>query len=682
MSEANTGVVAAGAMETFVWNDRFMTGEAIVDDEHKELVRIINWVGSLQAEQRGDPDELHAVLDKLVAYAVMHFAHEEELMASVACDERHASLHRSIHEDFARQVTAMREINLGTGDSEFLLRFLTNWLAYHILGTDQAMTRQVHNIRRGLTPAKAYEAERANKADPATANLLDALNSLYRVIASRNHALVDMNRSLEQRVAERTRDLTAANEQLVVEHHELKRAMETVKSTQMRLIESEHKRSLEAKRHMELFLAQIVDGDPVPTFVINAEHKVTHWNKACAAITGTPAALVVGTSRHWAPFYPNERPIMADLIVSSDLERLETLYTGIFRRSPVIPDAYEAEAFFPHFVDGGRWLFFTAAPLRDASGRVIGAIETLQDVTDRHKAEEGLREHQVQLEELVAQRTAQLSNVKEQLVQSEKLASIGQLAAGVAHEINNPIGFVHSNIGVLENYLGNLFGMLEAYEAAESAITDPAVVVRLKALREKIDLPFLKEDIPQLMVESKDGISRVKKIIQDLKDFSRVDCTQEWQFANLHQGIDSTVNIVANEVRYKADVVKEYGQLPDVECLVAQLNQVFMNLLVNAAHAMGEQRGTITIRTGTAGDKVWLEFSDTGSGIPEGIRQKIFDPFFTTKPVGKGTGLGLSLSYGIIQKHNGQIEVQSEVGKGTTFRITLPVRHVKAKGGQ
>jgi len=392
---------------------------------------------------------------------------------------------------------------------------------------------------------------------------------------------------------------------------------------------------------------------------------------------------VVGTNRHWAPFYSNERPILADLIVSGELERLDTLYAGIFRRSPVIQDAYEAESFFPHFGEGGRWLYFTAAPLRNAAGTIVGAIETLQDVTERHKAEEGLRQHQVHLEELVAQRTAQLTDAKEQLVQSEKLASIGQLAAGVAHEINNPIGFVHSNIGVLEGYLGNLFSALEAYEAAESSIADPALVARLKAMREKIDLPFLKEDIPQLMGESKDGISRVKKIVQDLKDFSRVDCTQEWQFANLHQGIDSTVNIVANEIRYKADVVKEYGQLPPVECLSAQLNQVFMNLLVNAAHAMGEQRGTITIRSGTAGDKVWLEFSDTGSGIPEAIRQKIFDPFFTTKPVGKGTGLGLSLAYGIIQKHNGQIEVRSEVGQGSTFRITLPVRHVeKANAGQ
>ena len=682
MNEPGMGATAAaaGAIQTFVWSDRFLTGEPIVDDEHKELVRIINWVGNLQAEQSVAPDELHAVIDQLVAYAVMHFAHEEQLMASVACDERHVSLHRSIHQDFARQVTAMRDVQLGATDTEFLLRFLTNWLAYHILGTDQGMTRQVHNIRHGMTPAAAYEAERSNKADPATANLLDALNSLYRVIASRNQALVDVNQSLEQRVEERTHALSEANAQLVVERGELTKALETVKATQLRLLESERKRSIESKRNMEQILAQIVEGDPVPTLVINAEHKVTHWNKACAAVTGMPAAEMIGSNRQWSAFYANERPIMADLIVSGELEGLDTFYAGVFRRSLVIPDAFEAESFFPHFGDGGRWLFFTAAPLRDAAGRIIGAIETLQDVTERRKAEEGLRQYQAQLEELVARRTAQLSDAKEQLVQSEKLASIGQLAAGVAHEINNPIGFVHSNIGVLEGYLTNLFSMLEAYEAAEPTIADAPAAMRLKAMRQTIDLPFLREDIPQLMVESKEGISRVKKIVQDLKDFSRVDSSQEWQFANLHQGIDSTVNIVANEIRYKADVIKEYGPLPEVECLPSQLNQVFMNLLVNAAHAMGEARGAITIRSGVAGEHVWLEFSDTGSGIPEAIRQKIFDPFFTTKPVGKGTGLGLSLSYGIIQKHNGHIEVRSEVGQGTTFRITLPIRHVEAGG--
>ena len=667
-------------MDTFVWSDRYLTGEGLVDSEHKELVRIINLVGNLDAGEAEKPETIQSILESLVHYAVTHFAHEEALMISAGCDQRHVSLHKKIHSDFANQVTAMRQVSLGADDTESLLRFLSNWLAYHILGIDQGMTRQVNSIRQGMTPADAYALENTRVADPATASLLDAVNSLYRVIASRNQALVDLNLSLEQRVNERTLDLQAANERLVSEHAALKAALETVKSTQMRLIESEHKRSLEAKRHLELFLAQIVDGDPVPTLVINAQHKVTHWNKACAQVTGVSSDAMVGTNRQWSPFYPNERPIMADLIISGDIENAEVLYKGAFRRSELILDAYEAENFYPQFGENGRWLFFTAAPIRDSAGQIIGAIETLQDVTERKKAEEGLRLHQADLEKLVAQRTTQLSAAKDQLVQSEKLASIGQLAAGVAHEINNPIGFVFSNIGTLECYLVSLFTILDAYEAAESSVNDSGVLGGIKALRQKVDLAFLKEDIPMLMSESKEGIARVKRIVQDLKDFSRVDSTQEWQWANLHQGIDSTANIVANEIRYKAEVVKEYGQLPEVECLPSQLNQVFMNLLINSAHAMGEARGCITIRTGTVDDKVWLEFSDTGSGIPEDIRQKIFDPFFTTKAVGKGTGLGLSLSYGIIQKHHGQIEVRSEVGKGSTFRITLPVKHVEPAG--
>ena len=157
-----------------------------------------------------------------------------------------------------------------------------------------------------------------------------------------------------------------------------------------------------------------------------------------------------------------------------------------------------------------------------------------------------------------------------------------------------------------------------------------------------------------------------------------MDAGQEWLWANLAQGIDSTLNIVSNEVKYKAEVVKEYGDIPDVECLLSQVNQVVMNLVVNAAHAIGEERGRITIRTGAEGDKVWFEVADTGCGIPEASLSRIFDPFYTTKPVGKGTGLGLSLSYGIVQKHNGVIAVTSEVGKGTCFRVTLPIAHIAA----
>ncbi len=259
------------------------------------------------------------------------------------------------------------------------------------------------------------------------------------------------------------------------------------------------------------------------------------------------------------------------------------------------------------------------------------------------------------------------------LMQSEKMASIGQLAAGVAHEINNPIGYVYSNLGTLEKYVQDTFGLIDLYEQAEVAITDSELRTRIKSAKDKLDIAFLKEDLRALMAESKDGITRVKKIVQNLKDFSHVDTSDEWHYSDLHQGLDSTLNIVNNEIKYKAEVIKEYGDIPEVECLSSQLNQVFMNLLVNAAHAI-EDHGTITIRSGQQGDEVWVDITDTGKGIaPEHIK-KIFDPFFTTKPIGKGTGLGLSLSYGILQKHHGRIEVRSEVGRGTTFRVCIPVR--------
>lgn len=272
-----------------------------------------------------------------------------------------------------------------------------------------------------------------------------------------------------------------------------------------------------------------------------------------------------------------------------------------------------------------------------------------------------------------------LSDAQNKLIQSEKLASIGQLAAGVAHEINNPIGFIFSNFGTLEQYLGDLFQMLDAYEATEAHIDNGEALARIRTLKAELDIEYLKDDIPNLMRESRDGIQRVRKIVQDLKDFSRVDARQEWESADLHAGIDSTLNIVNNEIKYKADVVKHYGPLPEVQCLPSEMNQVFMNLLVNAAHAITSERGTITITTGVDGPQVWVEIADSGSGIAPENMQRIFDPFFTTKPVGKGTGLGLSLSYGIVQKHGGRMEVSSEIGVGTRFRVTLPIEHEPAR---
>jgi signal transduction histidine kinase len=325
-------------------------------------------------------------------------------------------------------------------------------------------------------------------------------------------------------------------------------------------------------------------------------------------------------------------------------------------------------------------------------------LEVIQKNQELQAEQEALRSLNEQLEGRVKQRTADLEQANHQLLanntelkqlneklesahiqllQSEKMASIGQLAAGVAHEINNPIGFVNSNIGTLGKYMTNLFDVIAAYEAAEARVggnTCPEV----SQIKNKVDFSYLREDIPNLLKESQEGLTRVKRIVQDLKDFSHVD-ESNWQQANIEQGIDSTLNVVANEIKYKATVVKEYSGLPDIECMPSQLNQVIMNMLVNAAQAI-EKNGVITIRTGSKGDEVWVEIEDTGKGIPPDHINRIFDPFFTTKKIGEGTGLGLALSYGIVQKHNGHIEVKSEVGKGTTFRVCLPVRHVEKNG--
>jgi signal transduction histidine kinase len=317
--------------------------------------------------------------------------------------------------------------------------------------------------------------------------------------------------------------------------------------------------------------------------------------------------------------------------------------------------------------------------------QMANTLTTKWDMTERAQIQMSYLQEMVeqwtrefrQASEALQRETDERKLLENQLMQSEKLASLGQLAAGVAHEINNPTGFISSNLGTLAGYFSNLQEMLNAYQDAEEAIVSQELLERLKSLRERIELDFLKEDIPLLIKESKEGIGRVGQIVKDLKDFSRVDSSQEWQLANLQQGIDSTLNIVANELKYKADVIKEYALVPEVECLPSQINQVLMNLIVNAAQSMGAERGTITIRNGIEGETVWVEVADTGLGIAPECLQKIFDPFFTTKPVGQGTGLGLSLSYGIVKKHRGDISVRSEVGTGSTFRVTLPIRQLK-----
>ncbi len=303
----------------------------------------------------------------------------------------------------------------------------------------------------------------------------------------------------------------------------------------------------------------------------------------------------------------------------------------------------------------------------DANAALVSSNTALQsEIAERQVAEANLATRNQELEVL----NEKLAGAQSQLLQSEKMASIGQLAAGVAHEINNPIAFVSANLRSLKGYAADMVGVLERMGGPSS---------ENRSVGAEIDTEFLKGDIPALLDESIDGIVRVEKIVKDLKEFSHLDAA-DWQWTDLHRGLDTTLNVAAHELKYRVDVVKNYGELPLVECLPFQINQVFLNLLVNAAQSMSDY-GTISLTTGHDQGRVWIEIRDTGKGIPDDDLKRIFEPFFTTKDVGAGTGLGLSVSYSIIRKHGGTIDVSSVVGKGSAFTIRLPVHRVASDPG-
>jgi PAS domain S-box-containing protein len=403
----------------------------------------------------------------------------------------------------------------------------------------------------------------------------------------------------------------------------------------------------------------------IATQVVNASQVVCfRWRAA----PGWPVIFVSDNVARWGYSVADlmdGKITFSDLVHPDDLARV---LGEVARYTSEGRNVYDQEY---RVVTAGQKLLWVADRtnvLRDAQGEVEFYDGVLTDITERQRQEQELATN------LSDQRVLnkRLEEAHNQLLQSEKMASIGQLAAGIAHELNNPIGFVHSNLGTLEGYLRDVMEIIDAYDKAAAEQGDSPQSAAIVRLKEDRDFGFVRQDIVQLMAESREGLSRVRKIVQDLKSFSHVS-EQDWQWADLHQGLDSTLNIVWNELKYKCKVVKEYGDIPKVHCLISQLNQVFMNLLVNAGHAI-EKQGTITLRTSRRGDsEVCIEVIDTGKGIAPEHLSRVFEPFFTTKPVGKGTGLGLSLSYGIINKHHGRIEVDSQVGVGTTFRVILPI---------
>jgi signal transduction histidine kinase/DNA-binding response OmpR family regulator len=330
------------------------------------------------------------------------------------------------------------------------------------------------------------------------------------------------------------------------------------------------------------------------------------------------------------------------------------------------------------FDEGDRDTLITMA------GQIAVAIDNARMAEDLRRSKGQIEEYSKNLEAMVLKRTSELEKANRelkaaqaQLLQTEKLSSLGQLAAGVAHEINNPIGFINSNLRTMGEYVEDLMRLVERYDALTKAIKArdyealSAISSEIPEIKRQMRFDFIVSDFNKLIQESRDGAYRVYKIVRDLRGFARAD-DAERKFVDIHAALESTLNIVWNELKYKAEVIRDFGDIPEVECLPTQLNQVFMNILINAAQSIKE-RGKITIKTYSEGERVFIEISDTGIGIPEGSLTKIFDPFFTTKEPGKGTGLGLSIVYNIIKKHNGDIKVRSKVGEGTTFTIELPV---------
>jgi hemerythrin-like metal-binding protein len=465
-------------METFAWDNHFLTGFATVDAQHQGLFDLINHIGTLLGEDKAATEQLDAVFRELAAYAATHFKEEERLMHEAAIDNAYFVQHAKIHHDFVAQLKAMwAQRGIMSAPAETIHGFLAAWLSSHILGDDQEMARRLRAARgepRDTLPHDEYYAA-------ATPVLQQALRVLHRELSHLNQDLAESNRRLEETVAQRTQALAVANEQLQREQGELTQLLKQVQETQG------------------------------------------------------------------------------------------------------------------------------------------------------------------------------------QLLQSEKMASIGQLAAGVAHEINNPIGFVNSNLGTLSRYVEDLLLLADLGAATPEG----------QALKQQIDLDYLRTDLADLLRESRDGLDRVRKIIVNLKDFSRID-QAEWQEADLLAGLESTLNVVWHELKYKAEIVRELRPLPLVRCVPAQINQVFMNLLVNAAQAI-PQHGTITLRSGTEDGWTWVEIADNGCGMDETTQRRIFEPFFTTKPVGTGTGLGMSVTWDIVTKHRGRFDIESAVGRGTRIRVWLPI---------
>ncbi|MCA1949909.1 MAG: PAS domain-containing protein [Treponema sp.] len=428
----------------------------------------------------------------------------------------------------------------------------------------------------------------------------------------------------------------------------ISRTIGTILIMRMRLYISEYEKkklldklTLEEKRLRNLF-----DASPNIIYTCDADDYITSMNAAGLRAFGfSSPQQILGKPFSKLLYNPEDRKV-----------GLKRLFTN--------GNSASYETILKTFDDRLIYCMESIAILRDEHGKIRELQGIINDITEIIEKERELWHTNLELSEL----NSKLQKTQEMMVQQEKLASIGQLAAGVAHEINNPLGFLKSNHGILNTYVNKVSCLLE--ELKGTLLNEPQV-----AIVNKLYKHF--DSIKEVLIESSEGFERIIRIVSDLKTFSRLDQGEGFDEYDVNAGIESTLVVAWNEIKYVADVEKRFGSIPKIMARGNELNQVWLNILLNAAQAIEEakkeEHGRIVIKTWDEKDYIMVSIKDNGPGIPESIRKKIFDPFFTTKEPGKGTGLGLSISYSIIvETHKGHINVNSDMGKGTEFLIALP----------
>jgi PAS domain S-box-containing protein len=424
-------------------------------------------------------------------------------------------------------------------------------------------------------------------------------------------------------------------------------------------VEQRRHSAQQALRRSELFFHTLVETLPQNILIKNAEGHFTFVNRRFSQTVGRPQAELLGKTD--ADLFPRN---LADKYRSDDRRVMSKGVTLETVEEHVTPDGQH------HYVH------VIKTPILDSGGRAIGVQAIFWDVTAERLAEARLRDQNAQLQEMAAsERRAheQLKRAQAQMVQNAKLAGLGQMVAGVAHEINNPLAFVINNLVVLQRDLNEVFQVLRAYREADPILRTHAAerAEVLQAHWTEADIDYALENLPGLISRTREGLARIQRIVKDLRVFARVD-EERLVETDLNEGIATTVHIVEGTARARdVSIELELQPMRPVVCQAPKINQVVMNLVSNAIEAC-PPGGRIWIRSRDGDGQVTIEIEDTGCGIAPHVVDRIFDPFFTTKPVGEGTGLGLSISYGILKEHQGDIEVDSEPGRGTRFMIRLP----------